>query len=61
MGDISDEEVRELFDVPESVPWEDELDYLYTRQRQLETIMILMLLLHIIYFVRRVLGDDSHE
>lgn len=62
MDDISDEELRELFPPKssDSVPWEDELDYLYTRQRQLEVIVILMTLLHIIYFVRRLRGDDTH-
>lgn len=38
----------------DSLPYDDELDYLYHRQAQLEKILILMTLLHVIYFARHI-------
>jgi hypothetical protein len=41
----------------DTLPYDDELNYLYDRQRKTEHILVLMTLLHLIYFIRRVRHD----
>lgn len=43
----------------DTLPYDDELDYLYQRQRSIEHVLILMTVLHVIYFIRRVRRDHA--